>query len=527
MTAETSDVLTVVDTTRIQSYIYRSNRLAENVGASHLVHLATHEWVNELREVHDGEAISSAGGNAIMVFPNREKAKAFARALSRRAIESAPGLQLRVAHVDYDTNAFLGDVIAEGIQALKTQRVPRSEPVLGLGVTVMCQSTALPATKIVGEGANAYPAATSIKAKIHDTYRDSAEEQLQSLTGLHHDYTFPRDFDKIGRTKDDNSTLAVIHADGNGIGQLVGQIADSFRKEDGSKMTTEEVVEANALYLPQIRKFSKQLTEATQKAIEDTVQSVVDWLESDSSNKDETEKRLISQMKHNTDEEDRLILPLRPLIIGGDDVTLVCDGRLGVSLARIYLEKFAHYAENIEYKFKKENGDPLEITACAGAAIVKVHYPFARAYDLADELCSNAKKRFRREGKRGSYLDWHFAVSGMVSTDLDDIRKRLYQIQGNKLTLRPVVVKPEHLRSWDVVDAGLKKFQPKTQEEKKEWPRSKRKALQEALLGGQETTGRWIAVYGDNANLPEHPQLEKEKVKNGFVELDFIQIQAA
>ena len=32
------------------------------------------------------------------------------------------------------------------------------------------------------------------------------------------------------------------------------------------------------------------------------------------------------------------------------------------------------------------------LTACAGVVIAKPHYPFAQAYDLAEELTANAKR---------------------------------------------------------------------------------------------------------------------------------------
>ena len=37
--------LTVLDTAGIQSYIFNSNELRENIGASHLVYQATTYWV--------------------------------------------------------------------------------------------------------------------------------------------------------------------------------------------------------------------------------------------------------------------------------------------------------------------------------------------------------------------------------------------------------------------------------------------------------------------------------------------------
>jgi hypothetical protein len=47
-------VVTVLDTTGIQPYIFGSNRLRENVGASYLVSQTKDEWVKEvLKDLQD------------------------------------------------------------------------------------------------------------------------------------------------------------------------------------------------------------------------------------------------------------------------------------------------------------------------------------------------------------------------------------------------------------------------------------------------------------------------------------------
>src|SRR6185312_4842133 len=78
---------------------------------------------------------------------------------------------------------------------------------------------------------------------------------------------------------------------------------------------------------------------------------------------------------------DRLLLPVRPILYGGDDLTFVCHGRLGLALAERYLRAFAAAPAS--------DGQPL--SACAGVAIVHSRAPFSRAYGLADELCRTAK----------------------------------------------------------------------------------------------------------------------------------------
>src|SRR6266853_2792537 len=112
--------LVVVDTIQIQPYIFGSNRLRENVGASYLVDVATRDWAfeavkevapgknnigtkNDLRDdarIEDGwdaEVLYSGGGNFVVLLGDVEKVKKFNYNLSRRALQEAPGLQLVIA----------------------------------------------------------------------------------------------------------------------------------------------------------------------------------------------------------------------------------------------------------------------------------------------------------------------------------------------------------------------------------------------------------------------------------------------
>ncbi len=70
-------------------------------------------------------------------------------------------------------------------------------------------------------------------------------------------------------------------------------------------------------------------------------------------------------------------------------------------------------------------------------ALVRVHTPFARAYQLAEALCSSAKWKLKQqEQKEGCALDWHIGLSRPGET-VEDIRKRQYQAANCSLTCRP------------------------------------------------------------------------------------------
>lgn len=108
--------LVVVDTTQIQPYIFGSNRLQENIGASWLVKQATGPWAlqllvsNKLKSnvrnaqqnqlddslrIEDGnldaEVIYAGGGNVLVLFADECKARDFIACLSRKALCEAAG----------------------------------------------------------------------------------------------------------------------------------------------------------------------------------------------------------------------------------------------------------------------------------------------------------------------------------------------------------------------------------------------------------------------------------------------------
>jgi hypothetical protein len=521
--------LVVVDTTQIQPYIFGSNRLQENIGASWLVKQATGPWAlqlvsalksnvkdaqqNQLDDrlrIEDGnleaEVIYAGGGNVLILFADESKARDFIRRLSRKALCEAPGLQLLFAKqsVDWDARpAQLFDCVMRAfkdLEAQKAQRAP-SAPLLGLGVTAACRSTGLPASVMRGYAGEApQPISAEIKAKL-----DAAEKAHKELTDqfrgvIGGDYHFPKDFDDMGREEGEQSFIAVIHADGNGFGQAMIEIG-RHNKHD------------NRAYIEAVRRRSQAVGRASMQALGQTLDLLWRCIIRDSDEKEQPRlvrtatlddrgnkrEEVVARITLKRDSSGRWFFPFRPLVYGGDDVTFVCDGRLGVSLAVEYLTQFEAHAT-------RELGEWS--SASAGVAIVKAHYPFARAYGLADDLCRSAKRFRAQEQERtrqeqGSYLDWHFAVGGLVA-ELGDIRQREYQTKEGHLCLRPLSLNPElptqvdvfTARRWGVFEKALSAFQGT------EWAtrRNKVKALRDALRQGEKAVERFCLIYLDDSN---------------------------
>jgi len=78
---------------------------------------------------------------------------------------------------------------------------------------------------------------------------------------------------------------------------------------------------------------------------------------------------------------------VREIILGGDDVTVICNANDALSFTKEFLENF-------EEQTQKCIGSKL--TACAGLAYTNEKYPFHYAVSLAEELCSQTKKQAKK-----------------------------------------------------------------------------------------------------------------------------------
>lgn len=144
--------------------------------------------------------------------------------------------------------------------------------------------------------------------------------------------------------------------------------------------------------------------------------------------------------------------PVRNIILAGDDVCFVTEGRIGVECARIFLEKIWGKVNSVDNK---------NYSACAGVAIVHQKYPFYKAYQLAEELCSNAKRMIAQlaENEPGDQkgvadlcaIDWHIEY-GEMANGLAEIRNQYKNQDEYHLEARPYLVCGEkHLMELEPV----------------------------------------------------------------------------
>ena len=473
----------VFGTASLQRYIFQSNRLKENIGASYLVKYWLEEGLLEaIRQTShtidtttwdsykanppmsppekpvdttkDVNLIYIGGGNAALLCKNQEIAKDAVKAWSRELLKKAPGLRVAVGYADVKNSlaeAYRG-VLDNDLTSCE-EALPFGSPLYGLPVVRTCTTTGLPAnvsSKVenneeewISQAAASKRNQVGSKDNPGDAQKDIRQEFKSVLKEGQH---FAIELDKLGGRKGE-SHIAVVHADGNGMGKHLTDVVNHEGDDDAD-------------FLHHIRAFSASVSRLSKNVLKETLQYLQDAL---------------PFLKDNLSLEDEKIFPLRPIVYGGDDLTFVCDGRLGLDLAAFYLQEFSKGTIKV-------CGEDKPVDACAGVAIVPTKFPFARAYHFAEELCGLTKSYLREKNLTGSWLDFQIIQEG-ATRPIPALRATQYRsLEGQKLHQRPYQV-PE---KWDDFVTILKEFQSQ------KWPRSRAKGLLQVLTQGPTATERFI-----------------------------------
>ena len=543
--------LLLFDTAGIQPYIFRSNRLRENLGASYLVAQVTGRWVHDAAQhvapdailPENGrpgleavpkvriEVIYTAGGNALVLCRDAGDAEHLVRHLSERVLRDAPGLRLLAAGMALD---FQKDSLAAAVNGLfdelgrQKREAPPSEPLLGLGVTRACRATGLPAVGKAPKWGGEQPSFVSAEVRAKLNHVEQANRELREALdpGSHEGaaLAFPTDLEDLGRSHGDTSLIAVVHADGDGMGVRFREIGRQYGRP-----------EQNRAYVEAFRDLSRRVDGIARKALQQTLDVLRSRItsrqdarviehrnceESRQSEHREDEGALIQRIELCRDEETgAFFLPVRPVISGGDDLTLVCDGRIGLALTTLYMEAFEREARQAGL---------VGVTASAGVALVKSHYPFARAYQLSEALARSAKKYRRELEAEVGCLDWHLSRTTLYDS-LEAMRAREFDIRDGLLTLRPVALHPgadaPPARTWPAVAAGIAGFQGSAWHAK----RNKAKRLRDALREGRDATAKVMNALnaaaparqsGETVSLPPLPGVDASAVQTGWANVN-------
>jgi hypothetical protein len=516
-------VLTFIDAIGIQSFVFLSNKLRDAVAGSEMIsevlgNSSRNSTLGVIANGLGGETIMAAGGNALVRFDDMASAREFAARCSRALLEKAPGLDVVISHCGYNSGDLAKAIrdVHRGIQKAKFERVP-SACLPALSVIAECSKTRLPATAVIRQPGDEPPVPLSDPiASRRLVLKQSSDTVCPGFTeggGPGVDLCYPLDIDNMGRTRADTSLLGVVHVDGNKVGS---RLADWLKEQSKNGAPDEQVEDG-------YKKVSQAIDEMAHGClahIRERIIGAVRWQSSSSSEDAPTGNqgnnagdyvlysvplnRGFALKRVREKDRDIVYLPIRPIIVGGDDITFVCDGRIALDLAETALRYF----------MQAKICGLGQVTASTGVAIGKSHTPFARLYDTAAALCKSAKRYLHKENINDSCMDWHIGTAGV--TDVEAQRERSYTTPDRKyhLTCRPYPLgsSPDEPETWTWLNEtilGIKQADNNRGHGllKDSWQRHRTKinSLRSALVYGPDSVERAIESWSILAEVPLLP----------------------
>jgi len=227
------------------------------------------------------------------------------------------------------------------------------------------------------------------------------------------------------------SSVGVIHIDGNGVGAIMRDLGEAFKKTNN---TLDKLAKAPyprksnpcGTKPPHFRPHSKKRPRVRSYGGKP---ARFQWFVMEVNYRlDGVVKQAVAKAWEKVTEiarKDKLPgPPVVPVLVGGDDVTVYTDGRYAIPFAEAYIRHYEELTEKDELLKQlavvagAKKAGPL--TASAGVAIVGRNFPFHLAYDLAEGLVSRGKKLGKKKDTVPcSTIDFHVLRDATV-LDPDD-----------------------------------------------------------------------------------------------------------
>lgn len=440
MLSEGQFLLAVYDITGIQEYIFASNRMKENVGASFIVgEMVKTHFVDTLKDlggntvitpwdqqvsIFDNPKISAevvyiGGGNAVVIYRESNLYHKVNRKFALRVIEKSASLTMVTEAITFTEKTNYAALYQKLMRKLDETKSRQLRTKLNQKLPVFARE----------------PFKGNAITQRIDQESVSTEQYLKQKASALMDNVSHFNFETkdLKKKKGQDSYVAVVHIDGNGIGDWI------------KRMLSEGGNEPISTGIQKHRELSRNITEKFRNIFNTTVEVFREVEET---------------------------LPMRPLIIDGDDITFICQADLAIPFTQVFLK-------NLE-------ATSQEIRACAGVAFVHSHFPFDIAYEIAESCCQNAKAIYYEEkeksGVQKSYFDFYIVRGSYVSTmseqrnEQGSVAWKLYDID-RLLELQKLIVSLNY------------------EQGEINWPRSRLTALHQAYLESEEA----VKVVKDEA----------------------------
>lgn len=483
-----SEVLVLVDIAAKQEYIFSSNKLKDMVGASEIIARATD--VDEIRKLNlteFSESSFSGGGNAYLFFDELEIAKEFIKKYSLHLLKTYPSLvpYLLPFKMSGDYQKDIADAKDE-LDKIRNSFYPLTHS-LNIGFERLC-----PSSNIGVDNEGKISKATKSKREAVENRFDKYLENTQ--------YKFSSELDKI--YIHNNAFISVVHCDINALGQKVRKLKN---KEES-------------------KEFSKKIDLIMQEAFAKMIDKLVNHLDNGGF---EFKDVKITKDSFKDKKENKYYLPIRPIILNGDDFTFVSEGRLGVWLSKIFIKELENAFEEKNKNFNNELKEIFagSLYASAGIAICKAKTPFSRAYQLSEELASKAKALAKEDESKSSLA--FLILSNQVKSGLNYLENTY---TSERTTGKNEFInhkgyfinnKNEKYKGYDFDELlSLIKILNKM-------ARSKMMKIRDLLYySDKESLKKYIEIYCENDEFNASDLLDGNEIKHKNMLLDAIELSA-
>ncbi len=410
--------LIIYDVRGIQKYIYRSKKLKEVSGASVIVETLLKDTIKDYCDIHNITLSDWCDNNGIFhfsFFKNENLDKEYieyvyegggnlllaTRLTDTNFFEFNKYIQLTFLRKTYSLSiAYASLVISKNTDYIndaypkikqKLSEVKKRMPQLSLTKPLPICEIDSNTGYALSISRNDQPGNNhySLESSLKlDNYKKSNYKELDKLFD-----------DEDIKDSGMKTLISIVHIDGNDMG---GIIASYMKNKKKTNMSFEDGV-----------KISRELSFKINKVFKYNVEEIINKY------------------------------PARIVINSGDDITFICK-----SDDSLYLT--IEIMEMIENNYLGDDNNNI-FTSCAGIAYTHRHFPFHKAYEIAEECCSLAKKKAKKEENKyslkinnnlvkrpKSYIDFEIIKAGIIK------EVSLKRDEHKDLYLRPYLVKCNH-----------------------------------------------------------------------------------
>lgn len=386
----------------VQNFLFSGGRLRHLVSASELLERLTQDILNKLivssklkivsPSKYEGNVDSivfarRSGGALYLVSPDLDALKRFRLQLNLFVEDYLPGLHW-VDGIAFSPSNSPYQAVSACLQILREQSninlasLPVTSP-----ISLLCERTSEPAfannNGISFNNSDQLDTSLYFKELLQKNNSESFFNRLQQEGKKQIKWPVNLEKDFPLWTK---NYIAIIHIDGNGLGQLLINLQSAVKNNEKE-------------YLTLYPEFSDKLKNATENAVKKAIETL---------------------------HKNERFYAARPVVVGGDDITFMVRAPEAISFTNRFIREFEYETEALisslaEYLPQSvKQALPKCLSACAGVAFCNLSAPFSRIYERAEELCGLAKQKVKAQAINSNEIASAVAFEQLTTTPVNE-----------------------------------------------------------------------------------------------------------